>query len=222
MALVRILEPEVMDDPAEAIAYDAMDFLAVNQDFATLVSDHYPKDTATVLDLGTGTARMPILLVQKRPRWQVTAVDLAESMLAVGRQNVAAAGLTAQIELVCADAKQLTVGDRQFDVIMSNSLIHHLPDPLPCFQQMKRLVKPQGIIIVRDLFRPPSIAAIEAIIQEATGSEDFDPHQLKLFQDSLHAAFTVPEIQAIAAQAGLDNAHIYQSSSRHWTMIVQT
>ncbi|OKH15248.1 SAM-dependent methyltransferase [[Limnothrix rosea] IAM M-220] len=218
MAIVRILEPEVMDDPAEAIAYDAMDFSDVNQDFANLVVQTYGGETAKVLDLGTGTARIPIFVAQQRPQWQIIATDLAPSMLAVGQKNIEAANVTGQIQLQLADSKQLPFGDRTFDVIMSNSLIHHLPDPLPCFQEMRRLLKPQGVIILRDLFRPTSVAKIDDIIA-GVDDADFDPHQLKLFRDSLFAAFTVEEIQAIADQTGLATAKVEQTSERHWTLV---
>lgn len=218
MVLPRILEPEVMDDPTEAIAYDAMDFRVVNQDFADLVTATYAQEEALVLDLGTGTAQIPILVLQQRPKWTIKAVDFAESMLALGSKNVAAAGFSRQIELVFEDAKQLTWVDQSFDVIISNSLIHHLPDPLPCFREMRRLLKPQGKIIVRDLFRPDSIAEIERIVASAEGP-GFDAHQRKLFRDSLHAAFTIPEIEAITQGAGLTAAQVYQSSERHWTLI---
>jgi len=218
MVIARILEPEVMDDPAEAIAYDAMDFSDVNQDFANLVARFYPHKKATVLDLGTGTAQIPILLVQQCPQWQIIAVDLAESMLTVGQKNVDAAGFSEQIELVLADSKNLDYADQSFDVVMSNSLIHHLPDPLPCFREMRRLLKPGGVIVLRDLFRPESTTIIDDIIAGAKTGE-LDQHQLKLFRDSLHAAFTVEEIQAIAATAGFENPQIYQSSERHWTLI---
>ncbi len=218
MAIARILEPEVMDDPAEAIAYDAMDFSDVNQDFANLVVATCPHTTVKVLDLGTGTARIPIFVAQQRPQWQIIATDLAPSMLAVGQKNIEAAKLTAQIQLQLADSKQLSFGDRCFEVIMSNSLIHHLPDPLPCFKEMRRLLKPGGAIILRDLFRPTSTAKIDEIIA-GVDDADFDEHQLKLFRDSLFAAFTVEEIQAIAAQAGLSSAKVEQSSERHWTLV---
>lgn len=219
----RILEPEVMDDPAEAIAYDAMDFSDVNQDFANVVIATYSalNSQARVLDLGTGTARIPIFVAQQRPEWEIIATDLAPSMLAVGQKNIEAAGLQTQITLQLADVKNLAFGDRMFDVIMSNSLIHHLPDPLPCFQEMKRLLKPNGAIILRDLFRPNSVAKIDAIIA-GVDDADFDAHQLKLFRDSLFAAFTMEEIQAIATAAGLENAQVSQSSERHWTLVFKS
>lgn len=218
MVLARIPEPEVMDDPAEAIAYDAMDFSVVNQDCADLVAKSYPHPTAQVLDLGTGTARIPIRLIKNCPQWHIKAVDLAPSMLAVGEKNVRDAGLQSQIELCLADSKKLPWDDQSFDVIMSNSLIHHLPDPLPCFQEIRRLLKPGGVVVLRDLFRPDSEAAIDEIVQNVETNE-LDAHQLKLFRDSLFAAFTLEEITAIARQALLYPADIYQSSERHWTMI---
>lgn len=218
MVIARILEPEVMDDPAEAIAYDAMDFSDVNSDFANLVAQTFRHDQATVLDLGTGTAQIPILLAQQCLQWQIIGVDLAPSMLAVGQQNIERASLNEQIMLQLADSKKLKFPDHSFDVIMSNSLIHHLPDPEPCFREMRRVLKLTGAIILRDLFRPDSEAKIDDIITKANTVE-FDPHQLKLFRDSLFAAFTLSEIQAIADHTGLNNAKIYQSSERHWTLV---
>ena len=94
----RILEPEVMDSPQEATEYDQMDFTAVNTAFAEDAIALYPY-SARVLDAGTGTARIPILIAQKCPHWQIIGIDLADSMLDLGRKNVADAGLSSRIQL---------------------------------------------------------------------------------------------------------------------------
>ncbi|MFM6062277.1 MAG: SAM-dependent methyltransferase, partial [Microcystis panniformis] len=70
----RILEPEVMDDRKEAIEYDAMDFTEVNTNFAK-EAVQLAGINARVLDVGTGTARIPIMLSQLRPQWQIIAID---------------------------------------------------------------------------------------------------------------------------------------------------
>ncbi|MCA9201957.1 MAG: SAM-dependent methyltransferase, partial [Planctomycetales bacterium] len=64
MTLARQLEPEVMDTPEEAREYDEMDHSSVNQAFVAdmLSSDFVVGD---VLDLGTGTARIPIELCRR-------------------------------------------------------------------------------------------------------------------------------------------------------------
>jgi ubiquinone/menaquinone biosynthesis C-methylase UbiE len=211
----RILEPEVMDTEAEALEYDAMDFLAINTLFAQRAVELGSR-IAQVLDLGTGTARIPILIAQARPEWQIMAIDLAESMLAIARENVVRAKLETQIQLQFMDAKQLPYPSSSFDGVISNSLIHHLPDPLPFFQELKRVLKPQGFLLLRDLLRPSSPAIADAMVTEM-GTE-YSPHQIQLFRDSLGAAFTLSEIQSLVETVGLADVKVYQSSDRHWTI----
>ncbi len=212
----RILEPEVMDTWAEAIAYDAMDFTAVNTDFAALAIALGPPGVAQVLDLGTGTARIPILIAQQRPQWQISAIDLSENMLKVGANNVQAAGCQGQVILVQADAKQLPYTDAQFDLVISNSILHHLPDPLPCLRELQRVLKPGGGILLRDLLRPADRATVAALVAQI--GPDYDAHQAQLFHDSLCAAFTLAEVTAMVQTVGLAGVEVYQSSDRHWTI----
>ncbi|MGH2416452.1 MAG: class I SAM-dependent methyltransferase [Microcystaceae cyanobacterium] len=212
----RILEPEVMDTQEEAVEYDAMDFTEVNTAFAQRAIELVPPLTnIKVLDVGTGTARIPILIGQQRPEWQIIAIDLAKSMLEIGQKNVQEADLQKQIHLDVIDAKQMPYGDRQFDLVISNSLIHHLPNPLPFLQEVKRVLKPNGAILIRDLLRPLSQDLMHQIVA-AIGSE-YSEHQKQLFRDSLQAAFTLEEIKQLVKTAGLEGINIYQSSERHWT-----
>jgi ubiquinone/menaquinone biosynthesis C-methylase UbiE len=212
----RILEPEVMDTLEEAIEYDGMDFTEVNRAFAAETLDLAPL-VAKVLDAGTGTVRIPILISHDRPNWQIMAIDMAESMLALGRQNVTLAGYHDRIQLERVDAKKMPYGDFSFDLVISNSLIHHLSDPLPFLQEIRRVLKPDGGIFLRDLLRPDSPSAVDNMVA-AIGPE-YSPHQAKLFQDSLHAAFTLAEIEALIQQAGLERVRVYPSSDRHWTAV---
>jgi len=66
-SMERILEPEVMDDREEAIEYDAMDFTEVNTNFAK-EAVQLAGINARVLDVGTGTARIPT--VKNRSNWR--------------------------------------------------------------------------------------------------------------------------------------------------------
>jgi ubiquinone/menaquinone biosynthesis C-methylase UbiE len=213
--LQRILEPEVMDSPEEAIDYDAMDFTEVNTAFAETAIALAPTK-AKILDAGTGTARIPILICQHRPHWQISAIDLAQSMLKVAQRNVEQANLEKQISLELVDAKQMPYPDNYFDGVISNSLLHHLSDPLPFLYEFKRVLKPNGAILIRDLLRPSSEEILNQIV-EAIGT-DYNPHQTQLFRDSLHAAFTLEEISQMLQVVGLSDVKVYQSSDRHWTI----
>jgi ubiquinone/menaquinone biosynthesis C-methylase UbiE len=212
--LERVLEPEVMDSAEEARDYDSMDHSGVNQLFVgDLLAFHAAP--VRVLDVGTGTAQIPIELCQRHPVVRVVAIDMAQHMLDVGRRNVERAGFTDRIELRLCDAKQMPFGDALFDCIMSNSIVHHIPAPLGVFAEMARVVHAGGVLFVRDLLRPADLDALRHFVNTYAG--DANAHQQKMFGDSLHAALTLDEVRAMVAQVGFDPASVQQTSDRHWT-----
>ena len=84
--------------------------------------------------------------------------------------------------------------DGSFAAVISNSIIHHIPDPAPVFAEMVRLVAPGGILFIRDLARPDTRELLDELVQRYAGQES--PAARSLFADSLHAAFTLDEIRA--------------------------
>ena len=211
----RILEPEVMDTCEEAEAYDAMDHTAVNIAFVERVVE-LGANQGHFLDLGTGPAQIPILLAQRCPKIRITGIDLSVNMLTLGEQHVAEAGLADRIALEYVDAKDLPYPDQSFDGVISNSIIHHLPDPLTAFREISRVVRPDGLILIRDLMRPDTPQAAQALVD--CYAADDTPYQKKLFYDSFLAALTIPEIEVMLAQTGLTDAIVVQSSDRHWSV----
>src|SRR5918993_910826 len=148
--LPRILEPEVMDTPEEARDYDAMDHSEVNRvfvaDFLSVWDGRGP-----VLDVGTGTALIPIEFCRQSPTGEVVAVDAAGHMIALARENGRRAGFASRITLQLVDAKRMPFGDRSFPAVMSNSIVHHIPDPRTVFAEIARVAAPDATIFVRDL-----------------------------------------------------------------------
>jgi ubiquinone/menaquinone biosynthesis C-methylase UbiE len=210
----RVLEPEVMDSASEAADYDTMDHSHVNQLF---VSDllRVRADLHEVLDVGAGTAQIPLALCREHPTVRVVAIDLAEHMLRVGRQNVDRAGMTQRIRLERCDAKQMPFPPASFDAIMSNSIVHHIPAPFTVLSEMKRVVKPCGLLFVRDLLRPRDEAELQAFVRQYAG--DANAHQQQMFADSLHAALTLEEVREMIGRLGFAPATVQQTSDRHWT-----
>jgi ubiquinone/menaquinone biosynthesis C-methylase UbiE len=212
--LSRVLEPEVMDSADEAHDYDAMDHSAVNRVF---VADFlaFWKGTGSVLDVGTGTAQIPIELARQHASVRIVGIDLAEHMLAVGRDNIVRAGLAERIALQRCDAKTLPWSARSFAAVISNSIVHHIPDPGPVLAEMVRVVAPGGELFVRDLVRPADEATLQALVeQHAAGA---NAHQRQMFADSLHAALSLEEIRSLVAGLGYDPAAVRQTTDRHWT-----
>ncbi len=208
-----------MDTAEDARAYDAMDHRAVNEAFVDRVLEvwgvrHDPR----VLDMGCGTAQIPIVLARRRPDARIVATDLARHMLDVGAENLRVAGVAGRVELRLADCKALDFPDGAFDLAISNSLVHHLPEPTPALREAARVVRPGGAIVFRDLLRPESRDEVARIV--ATYAAGADAVQRDLFRASLCAALTLDELRDVAAAAGLAAAHVYRSSDRHFTLEV--
>jgi len=216
--LSRVLEPEVMDTEAEARDYDDMDHRAVNDLF---VSDFLKiwDGCNPVLDIGTGTAQIPIALCKASVQVRVVGVDLADQMLRVGRRNVRRAALDERITLELQDAKHLPYDRGSFPAVISNSIIHHIPHPLAVVAEMVRVLATDGTLLVRDLLRPPDMESLQRLGQTYAG--DANAHQQQLFADSLNAALTLDEVRALVAEAGMDASAVEKTSDRHWTWTIR-
>jgi ubiquinone/menaquinone biosynthesis C-methylase UbiE len=220
--LPRILEPELMDTPEAAREYDSMDHAAVNDLFVTdllsaLTDWSLERPVLHVLDLGAGTAQIPIELARRAAHVHITAVDAAQNMLDLAHSNTAACGLAIRIELVLADAKHLPFDTATFDAVISNSIIHHIPNPREVIAEAIRVTAPGGLLFHRDLARPDNDGALQHIV--ATYAADATPYQRKLFADSLHAALTLDEMRALVTTFGFAPDTIQMTSDRHWTWI---
>ncbi len=168
-----------------------------------------------VLDVGTGTAQIPIELCAQNRQVRVTAIDLAEHMLRIAGENVARAGLGERITLQRVDAKRLPYPDGRFTAVMSNSIVHHIPEPRHALAEAIRVLAPGGLIFVRDLARPRDQPHVARLVDAyAAGCND---HQRQLFTDSLRAALSVEEIRALVTQLGFDARTVQPTSDRHWT-----
>jgi ubiquinone/menaquinone biosynthesis C-methylase UbiE len=212
--LQRVLEPEVMDSAEEAQDYDAMDHAQVNQLFVSDVLQ-LQQEFGRILDVGTGTAQIPIEFCRRQLQAMVTAIDMAEHMLMMGKYNVERAGLAQRIQLQLCDAKKMPFPDDSFDAVMSNSIVHHIPEPFAVFTEMARVVKPGGLLFVRDLLRPPDEVTLRSLVRMYAG--EANAQQQKMFGDSLHAALTLDEVRGLVARLGFDPASVRQTSDRHWT-----
>ncbi len=199
----RQCEPELMDDPAEARAYAQADFHEPNQAFVDrLLQLTAGLEAAAALELGTGPGDIPVRVLRRHPGWQVTAVDASEAMLELARPVVERAGLADRLRLLQADAKATALPAASFDVIFSNSILHHLPEPGPLWAEIRRVGRPGAVVFLRDLARPRSEKHARDLVNHYAMHES--PLLQQEFYRSLLAAFTVGEVRRQLEQAGLE------------------
>jgi ubiquinone/menaquinone biosynthesis C-methylase UbiE len=103
-----------------------------------------------------------------------------------------------------------------FDMIVANSLVHHIPEPLLFFAEMQRVARAGAALLVKDLHRPRTEAEHRHLVETyATGCT---PQQRRLFADSLRAALTAEEVAGLCARLGLTDVTVRRTSDRHWCM----
>ncbi len=214
----RIVEPELMDDVAQAVAYADADFDEPNTAFVQLFTDAFPDFSGTMLDLGCGPGDIALRFARLWPGCRVHAVDGSKAMLDCGRERLAAAGEPGSrvtlIEAVLPDAK---LPQSQYDAVISNSLLHHLHDPHVLWEAIQWRAAPGAPVVVMDLRRPESEAAARDIVETYAAEE---PPVLKQdFFNSLLAAFEPGEVCNQLQAAGLRDLDVRIVSDRHLAVV---
>ena len=209
----RVPEPEVMESAEDAAEYDAMDHSLVNAKFVEDF-DRFARPVTWPLDVGTGTALIPITLCRALVK-SIVAVDASAEMLAVAKQNLERVGLADRVTLKLARVQSLPFADGEFHQVISNSLLHHLPNPADALPEMVRVCRVGGSLFVRDLARPDSEAELEQLVQ--IHAKAATPYQRRLFSDSLRASLTLEEFRAMVVGLGFAPETVTRTSDRHLT-----
>jgi ubiquinone/menaquinone biosynthesis C-methylase UbiE len=211
----RILEPELMSDVAQAEAYARADFVQVNQGFVDRFRACFPTLVGgAMVDLGCGPADIPVRFARALPDFLITAIDASEPMIALAQRAVQEAGLENRVYPRRARLPMLPLPLQSFDAVVSNSLLHHMPDPLQFWNEVVRLGKPGAAVLVMDLLRPESPERAREIVEQY--SRDEAPVLKEDFFNSLCAAFTLGEIRYQIRSRGPDGLACELASDRHW------
>ncbi|WP_447969702.1 class I SAM-dependent methyltransferase [Nitrospira sp. M1] len=211
----RILEPELMDDPEQAHIYASANFAEENQGFVDrfLQAHGHELENAHVVDLGCGPGDIPIRLAQAHPTLRVTGIDASQPMIDIAQRMVNEANVNERIELRCQRVQDATFST-QVDAIISNSLAHHVPNPLQFWYVIKTIAKPGAPVLVMDLIRPESTEDAQALVDQYAANE---PEKLRQdFYNSLLAAFTEDDVAAHLAELNLSRLLLDVPDDRHW------
>lgn len=210
----RVLEPEIMDDLEQVRAYAEADFQEENQGFV----DHFLRlyedlDGAHVVDLGCGPGDIAIRLARRHSTCRITGIDGSSPMIAWAEQAVKKTEFTHRIGFLCQRFQDVSL-PAPADALISNSLAHHVPNPLRFWYGVKNLIKSGGPVLVMDLLRPDSPEEAQAMVDQYAAHE---PERLRQdFFHSLLAAFTEDEVAAHLAELNLSRLMVDVPDDRHW------
>jgi SAM-dependent methyltransferase len=207
----RVLEPELMEDEAQALAYARADFVAPNLAFCAHLERLFPElpSELRLVDLGCGPADIPRQLLLRHPGWRAEAVDGAAAMLAQAELS----GLGGRLRLHLARLPDWRPPEGPVELVLSNSLLHHLPDPGLLWQALRAVGLSGAAVLVADLSRPASESQARELVSRYSAGE---PEVLRRdFLASLCAAFRPDELRPSLESHGLGSLQLEQISDRH-------
>jgi SAM-dependent methyltransferase len=176
----------------------------------------YLQPSGRILDLGGGPGRYTIWLAERG--YQVVLADLSPELLAIARTQIAAAGVSQQVEAV-VEADACNLGrwpDASFDAVLCLGPFYHLPDPADrawAAQELARVLRPGGIAAVALMPRYALLRRTLALSDERQHLSDPDWRERLLqhgvFENDVPGRFThgygvqSAEVEPFFAQYGL-------------------
>jgi ubiquinone/menaquinone biosynthesis C-methylase UbiE len=103
----------------------------------------------SVLDCGCGTGSMTLDLARRVAPGRVAGVDVDEAQLAVASASARELALEG-VEFTPGSVYELPFADATFDVVVANTVLFHLSDPVRALTEMRRVLRPGGIAAVSD------------------------------------------------------------------------
>ena len=213
----RIPEAELMESPEQAHAYSRADFSESNDIFVNnLFTLTKISDETKILDLGCGDGEIPIKILKKQT-CDITAVDGSEAMLAEFHKKLYI-NKTNNLKVIKSYINDKLLIGHKFDIIINNSLIHHISDISSFWQNLIRLVSDDGIILCMDLKRPDDESSLNKLLQVYGGN---DLTLKSDFENSLRASYTIEEVKAQLNMINKISFTIKSVSDRHFFVSIR-
>ena len=124
----------------------------------TLINQLQLNGNETILDFGSGTGTLAIMIKEQFPSADITGVDVDEKIIGFAEKKINAKGL--KILLHRYDSGNLPFfGNKQFDKVVSSLVFHHIStsNKRKIFSQLYRILKPGGELHIADFGRPKNI-----------------------------------------------------------------
>ncbi len=226
----RVLEPEFMDDPIQVKAYSDADFTSSDNLFVQDLKKHLDSlkkpitKASVILDLGCGPGNITEKVSQQWPEAIVIGIDGSKAMIdeAMRRKlQLPSNSSLKNLHYCCTDiasfAQKVMPFSFGFDVIISNSLMHHLPEINILWEAIPKLALPGALHFHRDLRRPISRA------QSVNLQKKYLPKAPSVLVNdylaSLNASFSVIEIKNQLISLGVDFLHVYEKGDRYLEVV---
>jgi ubiquinone/menaquinone biosynthesis C-methylase UbiE len=222
----RVPEPEVMDDSGEVQAYCS----AAADQYLSKIDDSFVEHALALigpapglaLDVGCGPGQILVKLSDRLPDWKFLGIDRSPPMIVRARESSDSQARSevsghapragGNLCFLVGDAGALPFCNSSFDLVLCNSVLHHIGDPSDLFAEIGRVAKPGAAILLRDLRRPSRILFPFHV---RWYGRHYGGLMYKLYCDSVRAAYTREELSAMLRTAGIPGACLFSLGSTH-------
>lgn len=194
-----------MDTEEQAAAYAAADFRESNSLFIRLLEEQQPGPLrgARAVDLGCGPADIVLRFLRRFPEATCDALDGSRPMLDTAAAVLGdAPDVAGRWRLLYDKLPSAQLDPGGYDLVLSNSLLHHLHEPQVLWRTVASIGRPGALVLIMDLMRPASAGWAAALVQTYAGGES--PVLRQDFLNSLHAAFEPAEVAGQLRAARLE------------------
>ena len=153
----------------------------------------------TICDIGSGTGRFAGALAEGFSAL-VYAIEPSAKMLEVARAKWAAnATARGEVRFLCAAAEAIPLPDDSSDMVFMSQVYHHLEDPDRALGEVRRILRPGGIVAIRQATREN----IESVIlfKFFPAARELEYHRLPprrgVIEALMHAGFVDPGFETI-------------------------
>ena len=160
-----------------------------------------------VLDLGTGPGQVSIKLALQNSDFVIHGIDPSDALLRKAAFDAQHWGVAMRILLNRGDIQKTQFRSAQFDMVLCNLVLHTSPDPVGLIQEMGRVCKSGGALLLRD-FRRPGRWEFGSYLRKH--GRHYRGRLRESFECSVRAAYTLKELQDLVRLAGVKAAEVFR------------
>jgi ubiquinone/menaquinone biosynthesis C-methylase UbiE len=134
--------------------------------YDVLVDEIQKYESGKILDVGCGNGNLFTMLPEGK--YELHGVDFSENMITEARRNC-----QSRASFSVADAERLPFDDDTFDIIVCNASFHHYIHPNAVLEEMHRVLKDGGKVLIGDPYIPTGIRGVMNLFLRFSDSGDY-------------------------------------------------
>jgi ubiquinone/menaquinone biosynthesis C-methylase UbiE len=219
-AVSRIWNATRLVHPDEDSSEDTLAFIESRSlEYPSQLEDEFVRralslgvESGMILDVGTRAGLIPLKMLWQNENLYAIGIDRSGPIVERARETAAAWGLENRAFFQVGDARKMRLKDEYFDMVVSDSTLHRFDDVVAVLEEIHRVLKPKGALLIRDYCRPNRWQMSRRIREHAAR---FGNAMLPQVEAAIRASYTRPELQQALNQSGLPGIQMVEAGDAY-------